>query len=545
MLRRLAVPVLLAASVLAQNDLQQDYRGKIGVEIEDAGEGSRSRAFVDLGRVFRPWTTPDGSAPAPIDANGWPSADAQTVFFDIRPIPAWAPPIDDPEQFQPDWSGTYHLSFNGQATLTGFDAPQVSVANQAYDAASNTTTADVIVNPGAGVLSITFGHTKRTPASAANTGITNVRLIRPGYAPGTTQVYTNEFLDSLAPFAAIRFMGFTDTNDSNPTYPAVTNWSARHVMTDATQQTYGDKHGFAWEYGILLANQTGKDMWINIPVAATGDYIRQLAALLHAKLNPALNIYIEDSNEVWNPLFAQYGYNFAAAAAEIKAGASLLNSDGVSDFALLTARRHAKRLVEIGDIFKSVYGAQALNHAVRIVYAWWTIFPDQYKDALDWVKKTYGPPSQFFYALAQTHYFNDGQSSATASAAGVLSAMRADSDGGLALTNQLHTVAQNYGLRQTVYEGGPDNGGGSTVNVGNRILANRDAGMKDVIEHDIRDNWFAPGGGLYMYFTLSGAFSRYGCWGLTEDIANLNTFKLQAIDHLLGAPPRPSINAGG
>ncbi len=522
----------------------QGFRGQIGVEVEDPGEGSRSRAFVDLGRVFRPWTRLDGSTAAPVDANGWPTADAQTVFFDVRPIPAWAPPIDDPAKFQPDWSGTYHLSFNGQAILGGYDPSGVSIENQVYDPAANTTTADVIVKLGAGVLSMSFIDTKRTATGAAHAGITNLRLIRPGYAAASTQVYTHEFLDSLAPFSTIRFMDFTATNNSDPTYPAVTNWSDRHVMTDATQQSYGTKHGAAWEYVALLANQTGKDIWINIPASATDDYLQQLATLLHAKLNPALKVYVEHSNEVWNPLFGQNAYNLAATQAEVKKGSSPLNNDGMGDLQTLAGRRHAKRLVEISNIFKRVYGNGAVNDTVRVVYAGWTLFPDQYQSVLNWVKQTYGPPSQFFFALAQAHYFNDNQAASGAGTAGVLAAMRADSDNSVAATDALHAVAQNFGLAHVVYEGGPDNGGGSTANVANRILANRDPGMRNLIDHDMRDNWFAHGGGLYMYFALSGAYSRYGCWGLTEDITSLNTVKFQALQDLVGEPPAPIINPG-
>ena len=540
--RKLISP--LAIFVLCAGAAAQNFRGQIGVEIEEAGEGSRSRAFVDLGRVFRPWTLPDGATAAPIDADGWPTADAQTVFFDVRPIPAWAPPIDDPARFQPDWSGTYHLSFSGQANLSGYDASGVSIKNQVYNSAANRTSADVIVKLGAGVLSMTFTNTKPTATSAVHTGITNLRLIRPGYAGDSTQVYTNEFLDSLAPFSTIRFMGFTETNNSDPAYPAVTNWSDRHLITDATQQSYGAKHGAAWEYVALLANQTGKDIWINIRASATDDYVRQLATLLHVRLNPALKIYIEHSNEVWNPLFGQNAYNLAATQAEIKKGGSALNRDGANDLNTLAARRHAKRLVEIVNIFKGVYGDEAINDSVRVVYAWWTIFPDQYTAVLNWVKETYGPPSQFFYALAQTHYFNDSHAANNASTAGVLAAMRADSDNGIANTDALHAVAQGFGLKHVVYEGGPDNGGGSTTNVGSRILANRDPGMRDLIEHDVRDNWFGRGGDLYMYFALSGAYSRYGCWGLAEDIMSLNTVKFQAVQDMVGPPPTPIINPG-
>ena len=84
---------------------------------------------------------------------------------------------------------------------------------------------------------------------------------------------------------------------------------------------------------------------------------------------------------------------------------------------------------------------------------------------------------------------------------------------------------------------GPDVGGGKTDNVANRILANRDPGMKDLILHDARDNWFLHGGDLYMYFSLCNSYSRFGCFGLGEDIGNLDTPKWQAIYDLTGAAP--------
>src|SRR5689334_11412589 len=82
------------------------HAAKIGVELDGLGDGARARPFVDLAKTLRPWTTPDGK-PAPTDEHGWPSADAQTVLFDIRPFAAWqgADHIDDPLKFVPDWSG--------------------------------------------------------------------------------------------------------------------------------------------------------------------------------------------------------------------------------------------------------------------------------------------------------------------------------------------------------------------------------------------------------------------------------------------------------
>src|SRR5208283_406493 len=133
------------------------------------------------------------------------------------------------------------------------------------------------------------------------------------------------------------------------------------------------KYGLAWEYIVQLANQSGKDAWINIPIAATDDYIRQLALLLKKWLKPNIRIYIEHSNEVWNFGFPQYIYNKLAAIDEVKKGNSPLNNDGSTNQEVWAHRRHVQRLMEISNIFRSVYGDAAMMTTIRPVYASWTI----------------------------------------------------------------------------------------------------------------------------------------------------------------------------
>lgn len=527
----------------------QTYLGLIGVEVEPMREGSRSRAFVDLGRVFRPWMPVSGDDPVPVDQNGWPLSDAAAVIFDIRPVAAWAGPdqIDDPEAFQPDWSGVYHLSFHGAAEVVAVGSGNLAVRDLVYDTASNTTTAKVEVGPAAGLLILEFRNTRRTPESPLDSGITSLRLIRPGYEPGTGQIFTTEFLSALAPFSTLRFMTLMRTNQADLPFEepgSRKEWADRHVPTDATQSDVGRKRGFAWEYVILLANMAGKDIWINVPASASDDYVRELARLLKRTLHPDLKIYVEHSNEVWNPLFTGYHWNRAAAVAEVAAGDSPLTSGGVNDPEIWARRRHAKRLMEISNLFREVYGAEAINTTIRPVFAHWMIRPNEYRGTLAWLESHYGPPSQFFYAVATGHYFGETPAEGE-TVAQIHDEMRRRSDNTVNFVRAIHDVAEEFGLKFFAYEGGPDNGGGSRVNVGNRILANRDPGMKDLILHHLRDNWFGQGGGLYMYFTLSGAYSRYGCWGLTEDIVNTDTVKFQAIRELAGPGTPPKINAGG
>ena len=536
----LIVSLCAASSLFGQG--VGKFQDKIGVELGGVGAGGRERSFVDLAKVLRPWSTADKTA-APVDEHGWPTSDAITVLFDVRPFGTWKPPVDDPDKFQPDWSGTYKMKFNGQAVIEFVEDTQPQIVGQKYDPEKNLTTADLVVPPGLGLLCVSFKQTKRTANSPEGSGITNLSVLSPGIPEDTKAVFGDDFLKSLKPFAALRFMDWLETNHnpgfySDPGHHAL-NWADRHLPEDATQCSYGKKYGVAWEYVIELANLTHKDIWINIPVAATDDYVKQLALLLKEKLFPECKIYIEHSNEVWNFSFPQYAYNKFAAVDEVKQGKTTLNNDGSKDQEVWAHRRHAKRLVEIGKTFREVFGPQGAAR-IRPVYASWIIsVKPHYEDVLAWVDKTYGPPKNHFYAIAGAAYYNIDKTAPNADVNTLLKAMRESSDKHLALRTSLQHIASRYGLKHCQYEIGPDVGGGKTENIANRIRSNRDPRIKDLLLHDARDNWFSHGGDLYMYFAHCSSYSRHGCWGLSEDIKNLNTPKWQAIYELTGTvPPR-------
>jgi fibronectin type 3 domain-containing protein len=546
---------------------QTTYPGQIGVEVADRPTGFVD-AFKDQGRLF---SDSSGNA-VPADSSGWPMTDGIAVVFDNRAIPAWAPPIDDPEQYQPECSGTYSVSFQGQATLSNVaGAPELTFANQAYSAATNTTTVNVTLPAGQpSLMEISFTNTQRTATSGVNTGITNLQVVRPGFSTSGTQIFDPAFLTALAPFSYLRFMGWLGTN-FNPGYYGDTGhhliqWADRSLPTDAFQgvgtSIRPGAEGMSWEYIILLANATNKDIWINIPISATGgsdpldptydtstdSYIYQLALLLkngdaftgNQGLNPGLHIYIEHSNEVWNWGFLQSTWNLLAAEDEVSKGNSPLNNDGDTNQYDWAYRRHAKRLYEIAQIFQSVFGAGSLNTTIRPVYAWWQLDEGSGSNAanvLAWFQKTYGPPGNYFYALAQGDYFANTDYTTTTTIPEVLTDMKASSDAGVTYVQQDKATASLYGLKLFAYEGGPDNsngGTGTTTNIGVQIEANRDPGMNTLLQYHIRNNWFGQGGDAFGVFSLSTAYSRYGSWGATDDYRNLSTAKYNALINLLG-----------
>lgn len=537
--RRFFTLSFLALWILAAPCMGEDYAVRIGVGLE--GIGGRGLEFVDAAKTLRPWEPLSGTQAVPLDEHGWPSSDARTVFFDLRPVMAWAPPIDDPDAFQIDVSGWYRLSFQGQAELRPSWELPFSIVNVQYNSATDTTTADVYLPPGQGLLAVDFAKT--------GNGVRNVRLIRPGYEPSTSQIFTDAFLAALEPFRVLRFMDFTQTNNSNPPYRGGedeenwTSWSNRKLPDDTTQLPWGSKKdGAAWEYVIELANASGKDIWINIPVAADDDYIRRLAELMHERLQPGLKIYLEYSNEVWNPLFSQQDWNFRQAFVERES--LMLPSESYSSVnPKLPARRVARRTVEIGRIFADVFGKGSLMRDLFPVLSWWFIKPDDYRDQLQFVKVQLGPPSQLLYGIAVAPYFNSNRAESTAEPEEILNALAQDSVNQVRDRQTIIDIAETFEVKALCYEGGPDSGANSVStpeeNVANRIRAHRNPRIGDLIYTDMKDHWFDLGGDLFMFFTLSSSYSRWGMWGLTEDIRRTDTPKFQAIRRLVElSPPR-------
>lgn len=101
---------------------------------------------------------------------------------------------------------------------------------------------------------------------------------------------------------------------------------------------------------------------------------------MRATLNPDSAIYLEYSNEVWNGSLDQWGENMHYATVEAlicgEDGSCLCNVnsnlcafDRDADATDVAWRRIARRDIEIGDIFKSVYGPEAMLTKLRPVLA--------------------------------------------------------------------------------------------------------------------------------------------------------------------------------
>lgn len=135
------------------------------------------------------------------------------------------------------------------------------------------------------------------------------------YGAGTngvadTNIWNDTFISEIAPYVALRFMDWGNTNHSK-----IVSWSQRRLVTDSgNTETYIDGQsppnnpGLSYEWMIDLANRTGKDIWICLPAHTDADYWMQLATLFKNKLKPGLKVYVEYSNETWNGAFEQFTY---------------------------------------------------------------------------------------------------------------------------------------------------------------------------------------------------------------------------------------------
>lgn len=533
------------------------YGGRLGVEasgdafVDRVRENYRWEKAINKGAGWASLTTED------VDEQGWPKKDCRWIM-DLRPCAEWAGKIDDPEAYRPDHSGTYKGAFHGSATVEAIDGPFV-ITNQVYDHSSHTTSFDLIIpkpGPQHGLVILGFRDTRREPDSLPNTGITRFRLIRPGYPASTTQMFTREYLNCMknAAFSTIRFMAVLDTNGNvewGKDHTLIQKWEHRKRMDDAAVSRIdplNKKDGWPWEFAVQLCNEAGLDLWINIPVSVDDAYIRQLALLLKNTLDSRRSIYLEHSNEIWNFGFLQYGWNKARAVEEVKTGQASYNYDQVNNPEIWAQRRHAQRLKDSVAIFASVFGAQEINHRIRGVLAGVTPDPEGFficgrlPGMLQYLHDTGSKPSDWIYAISIPVYYGGGMAAAepgseSATVDQILADMRHSIEQKKAERLAVVTLAQRYGLTGgfCAYEGGPDLGVGRTANLGNRIRAIRDPRQKEIYKMNFADCFWDLGGNVAMQFALSGSYTRYGAWGLTDDISHPDRNSLfQAARELVG-----------
>ncbi|MYZ53376.1 hypothetical protein [Malikia spinosa] len=506
------IPAMTETSAPRHTEAFPPAKELLGANPPPIADYSRTHVYVDLVKQARRFgsTSSPWDEKAMVGDDGWPVGDFGIFLMsDQRGVSGIA--------------GTYTVTFDGQATVAPV-ASRAQVLHQRYDPSAKRTRLELVLPAEADQLALSFTQT--------GPGIKNLQVIRPGYDASNPPLFTRAFIDHVQRFGTLRFMDWLRTNN-NP----VTSWATR---TDPQRMRYNSSKGVPWEHIVALANQTGQHVWINIPVAATDDYVRQLAQLLKSTLNANSRIYVEYSNEVWNGQFKQYGSNKALAVEEVKADPdSPLAYDGSQDPNQWAYRRIAKRGKEISDMFRRVFGDSEMMSRIRPVFATQVVNSYASGLGLNFIAAVYGPPARYFYAMAGAPYFNLGkqQREEGLSTDQVLQAME-QSVTDLPRINEFEknqALASWYGLPWLAYEGGADTFGPGSHDA--KMNANLDSRMQDLCRRYL-STWYQSGGQLFMWFNAgAGNWStQYGAWELTTDLAITDTPKIRCMDQTLAGP---------
>jgi hypothetical protein len=505
---------------------------EIGIGISNLSYYDQSFAMADVVRQAE-FRALDWSYNLVLDSNGAPTTDCFLIFS--------AKAIS---------SGTYKLQFKGQATLAITSSPGGIIANQRYDAATNTTTADVILTGlTLGNTFLKFRDTRRSSASTVADGVTEVKLWRPGYADGST-VFTKEFIDAMRKVHVIRTMDFIEAN-SNPT----ASWDERRKPTRIGQ---GNELGQSWETMVQLANATGRDIWINVPVRANDEYIMKLAKLfkygsdgsepysstqsnpVYPPLAPGLKLYVEYGNEIWNASPGFYGFSRAKAmsdAVRLDTTHPIANDGPVTDTYVGLRRWVAFRSGIISQTFRSVFGDGDMMSTVRPILAAQVGNANLYLSlGLIWAESYFGDVTKLWYGGGGGAYYDSTtapsdttEATKTAYFAGLPSPL-------FATTTALDAIwTKGFGLKTIAYEGGPGPGGsalGSAIPGSSQLsfTYSADPRMKErmQIAHAV---WQANGGDLLVYYTYTGGSPWTFHDGLGNSVvSDTTTVKMQALD---------------
>jgi hypothetical protein len=306
------------------------------------------------------------------------------------------------------------------------------------------------------------------------------------FAPGAVfaggaNPWRAQFLTEVAPYAALRFMDFGDTNGSSQV-----TWADRtQPGAPASAQTR-----LAYEWMINLCNRLGRDMWITVPHRADEAYDLALANLIKQDLDPKLKVYVEWSNETWNGAFPQTQYAYQQG-----------NALGLSSDPWTAAfKYHVYAAVRLFHQFDTVFGTDS-PRVVKVLAgqssnSWIT---GQHLEALADPKINPLGVKADAYAIAP--YFGHDVDGAAGDAPAQLHA---------AVQKAIEEVKSSYaivsaaGLPLLAYEGGQH-----VLN--NAEVVNQRPEMYQIYQEYL--DGVAPYFALFMHYVHNGNWNPGGAWG--------------------------------
>jgi hypothetical protein len=271
------------------------------------------------------------------------------------------------------------------------------------------------------------------------------------------------------------------------------------------------RRGVPVEVMTQLANRLGADAWFTIPHLADDEFVRRFAETVRSSLDPALKVYVEHSNEVWNNQYPQFAY---ATQRGLALGLSTDPDEARN-------RYHALRTRQIGEIFQQVLGK---SRVVKVL-ATFTEMPELSEQALAW-----NNTAAYVDALAIAPYF--GFELGVVENEARVQGMTLDElfqelkmrwlPEANGHTIQQAAIARRYNLPLISYEGGQHLArvdGGTSERVDALFdAANRDPRMGGLYTRYLEDWSRATGGQLFVHLMNCGEAGKAGRWGALEYI---------------------------
>jgi hypothetical protein len=335
----------------------------------------------------------------------------------------------------------------------------------------------------------------------------NIRVFKPGTElQAATSPWDAGFIARWSGWGALRMMDAQATNNAT-----LARWSDRPQLGDRTFAPLG----LPMELAIDNANRCGSTLWLCMPHLADDDFIRRSAMLVRERLDERLQVWVEHSNEVWNPGFKQ-----ATHAAE-QGLAKALDPDRYT----AAWRWHARRSREIFSLWSSVFDGSHGKRLRRVLAtqtgnSWGTqhLLGDPVVEQADVLAVA------AYLPLMPGPSAANGTPSAAEVARWPLDRVFEHFDAQLEQLQQWQQEQRRWcarhGLLLAAYEGGQH-----AVGVGEAVhdaalerlfaQANRDERMGQRYRR-LFDSWEKAEGDLFCHFSAVSPPSRWGNWGLLE-----------------------------
>jgi hypothetical protein len=483
-------------------------RSPLGSNLADVRNYASALAFADVFKESSPFDDPDFADPDGAsgsnlvkDENGWVRSFPGARYWTIM-----RRELDEDGGRAHYPAGDYLFRYRGAGTFSfGFDAQAVS-----HDPAAGEVRVRVAAPSTGGIL---LEVTETDPRGTGDyLREMSLRPLAPSPA-ASAATFNPWFLDSLRDFQVLRFMDWQGTNGSRQTRYA--------ERTRPQSQTQASEQGVALEHMLELANELHVDPWFCMPHAADDDYVRRFARAVRERLDPDLAVFVEYSNEVWNPGFEQSRY-----ASERGRALGLGEPENLRFYALRSVQIFRIWEEEIGD-----------PRRLGRVLAGQNASPWASEQILDFEVPGLGPAHRFADYLAVAPYFaglrsdgcdpeNEVQDLARATPEAILERAAADVPRTLALAEQQRRLAESRRnaegrpLALVAYEGGQHLvgtcGAENVSALTERLLAaNRHPRMK-ALYLDYLAGWKRIGGRLFVHFTSTSRYTKWGAWGSRE-----------------------------